>query len=103
MQKKEKENTNSNPKSEASTTENKKQNPAVVAQPENNLENTVKKPIVKNKEVKVIQEDYKKFTIITITIDDLKYVYRKEEFNFSTFYYKDGVSIGADTYENETK
>lgn len=103
MQKKEKENTNSNPKAETPTTENKKQNPIVATQPENNLVNTVKKPIVTNKEVKVIQEDYKKFTITTITIDDKKYIYRKEEFNFSTFYYKDGLSIGADTYENETK
>ena len=103
MQKKEKENTNSATKPETPTIENKKQNPVIATQSENNLVNTVKKPIITNKEVKVIQEDYKKFTIITITIDDKKYVYRKEEFNFSTFYYKDGLSIGADTYENETK
>ena len=103
MQKKEKANANSNVKSISPATENSKSNSVVVKQSENNPVNTVKKPIVKNKEVKVIQEDYKKFTIITITIDDKKYIYRKEEYNFTTFYYKDGINISPDTFENETQ
>jgi hypothetical protein len=76
---------------------------SVVKQSESKSEQSIQKPIVKNKDVKVVQEDNKKITTITIYIDDKSYVYRKEEYNFDVFYYKDGKSITSDTYENETK
>jgi len=56
----------------------------------------------KNKVVKVISEDYKKITIVTITIDGKDIIYKKEEFDWGTFFYKDGKRITGDTYTNET-
>ncbi|MES2284443.1 MAG: hypothetical protein V4547_02060 [Bacteroidota bacterium] len=56
----------------------------------------------KNKVVKVISEDYKKFTIITITIDGKDIIYKKEEYGWGTFFYKDGKRITGDTFTNET-
>lgn len=56
----------------------------------------------KNKVVKVISEDYKKFTIITITIDGEDIIYKKEEYDWGTFFYKDGKRITGDTFTNET-
>lgn len=60
------------------------------------------KPTGKNKVVKVISEDYKKFTIITITIDGKDIIYKKEEYDWGTFFYKDGKRITGDTFTNET-
>jgi hypothetical protein len=58
---------------------------------------------VKNKEVRIIQEDTRKFTIITITIDSKNYIYKKEEYGWGTFFYKDGKRITSDTYTSETQ
>ncbi len=71
-------------------TENKKSNPST-------------KAIAKNKEVKVIQEDTKKITVITVSTEEKSYIYRKEEYSFGAFFYKDGKSITSDTFDNETK
>lgn len=60
------------------------------------------KPKGKTKVVKVISEDYKKFTIITITIDGKDIIYKKEEYNWGAFFYKDGKRITEDTFTKET-
>lgn len=57
----------------------------------------------KNKDVKTIQEDYKKFTIITISIDGKDCIYKKEEYGWGIFYYKDGKRITESTFLNETQ
>lgn len=56
------------------------------------------------KDKKVVQQDTKKITTITITIDEKDYIYKKEEFDWGgTFYYKNGVSITENTYRAETE
>ncbi len=61
-------------------------------------------PTVKNKKERVIQEDYRKITIITINIDGKDYVYTKEEYNWGgTYFYKDGKSIIESTFKMETE
>lgn len=76
----------------------------VIASPprENKPEPTSFIPGVRSKDVKVISEDYKKITIITISIDGKDIIYKKEEYSFGTFFYKDGKRITGDTYTNET-
>jgi hypothetical protein len=65
---------------------------------------TPTKPIVKNKEEKVIQEDKRKITIITVNIDGVDYVYKKEEYNWGGLYfYKDGKNITERTFAKETE
>ena len=59
-------------------------------------------PRGRNKDVKVISEDFKIVTIVTITIDGKEIIYKKEEYSFATFFYKDGKRIIEDTYINET-
>lgn len=62
------------------------------------------KPIVKNKVEKVVQEDRKKITIVTVNIDGVDYVYKKEEYNWGGIYfYKDGKYITENTYNKETE
>lgn len=61
------------------------------------------KPIVKNKEEKIIQKDRLKITIITVTVNDVPYEYKKEEYSWGgTYYYRDGKNITEPTYEKET-
>lgn len=67
-----------------------------------NKSEPVSKTKGKNKVVKVISEDYKKITIITITIDGKDIIYKKEEYDWGTFFYKDGKRITGDTFTNET-
>ncbi len=58
----------------------------------------------KIKDKKVIQEDTRKFTIITITIDDEDYIYKKEEYDWGgVFFYKNGVAITENTFKSETE
>jgi len=62
------------------------------------------KPIVKNKEEKIIQEDKRKITIVTVNIDGVDYVYKKEEWNWGGLYfYKDGKNITERTFAKETE
>jgi hypothetical protein len=89
--------------------------PVVVKQPEYKPEREKPKPvvtepdvpqkaIVKNKEEKTIQEDRKKITIVTVTIDGVDYVYKKEEYSWGgLYYYKDGKNITENTYDKETE
>jgi hypothetical protein len=58
----------------------------------------------KIKDKKVIQQDSKKITIITINSDGKDYIYKKEEFSWGgTFFYKNDVSITESTFINETE
>lgn len=61
------------------------------------------KPMIKSKEEKIIQEDYRKLTIITIKIDEKVYVFIKEQYNWGTYYYKDGKNITESTFLFETQ
>lgn len=80
------------------THEPEKKKPAVVV-PDIPL-----KPIVKNKIERTFQEDRKKTTIITVTIDGVDYVYKKEEYAWGGLYYsKDGKYITEGTYDKETE
>ncbi len=58
----------------------------------------------KTKEKKVIQEDSRKITLITIIIDGNEYIYKKEEYGWGGIYcYKNGVNISKNTFDNETE
>ncbi|MCW3083723.1 MAG: hypothetical protein JWP12_1089 [Bacteroidetes bacterium] len=62
------------------------------------------KPIVKNKVENVVQEDRRKITNITVTIDGVDYVYKKEEYNWGgVYFYKNGKNITESTYNKETE
>jgi hypothetical protein len=58
----------------------------------------------KIKDKRVIQQDSKKITLITISIDEKDYIYKKEEFSWGgVFYYKNDMSITGDTFLAETE
>jgi hypothetical protein len=62
------------------------------------------KPIVKNKEEKIIQEDRRKLTIIIVNIDGVDYTYRREQYNWGgLYYYRDGRNISESTFYKETE
>jgi hypothetical protein len=71
----------------------------LISQPE-----TVYKPVTKNKVEKVIQEDRKKITMVTVTIDGVAYLYKKEEYNWGGIYfYCDGKNITENTFNKQTE
>ena len=58
----------------------------------------------KIKDKRVIQQDAKKITLITISIDEKDYVYKKEEYSWGgVFYYKNDLTITGDTFLTETE
>ena len=62
------------------------------------------KPIVKNKVEKSYQEDRKKVTVVTVTIDGVDYIYKKEEYAWGgVYFYKDGRYITSNTFDKETE
>ncbi len=62
------------------------------------------KPIVKNKTEKIIQEDRRKLTIITVNINGVDYIYKKEEYSWGgIFFYKEGTCITERTFAKETE
>ena len=64
----------------------------------------VYKPVVKNKEEKVIQKDKLKITIITVKINDVNFEYKKEEYSWGgTYYYLNGKNITQPTFEKDTE
>ncbi len=89
--------------------------PIEVKQPTYTPEPTKKKPvevipdkpqktIVKNRTEKIIQEDRRKITLVTINIDGVDYLYKKEQFDWGgLFYYKDGKPITERTFDKETE
>lgn len=83
-----------------------KKNPVVVTdnKPVNKQTKLPITPTLKNRNERVIQEDYRRLTIITIIIDEKEYVYTKEEYNWGgTYYYKDGKGIIESTFKKETE
>ena len=65
---------------------------------------TPQKPLVKNKTERVIQEDRRKITIITLNINDIEYIYKKEEYSWGGIYfYKNNNRITELTYLHETQ
>lgn len=62
------------------------------------------KPIVKNKTEKIIQEDRRKLTIVTVNINGVDYIYKKEEYSWGgVFFYKEGTCITERTFAKETE
>jgi hypothetical protein len=62
------------------------------------------KPIVKNKQEKVIQKDRLKITVIVVTINEVPYEYKKEEYSWGgVYFYKNGRNITEGTFEDETE
>ncbi|HEY0031122.1 MAG TPA: hypothetical protein VGC65_10220 [Bacteroidia bacterium] len=62
------------------------------------------KPVVKNKEEKIIQRDRLKITVITVTINGTAFEYKKEEYSWGgTYYYRDGKNITEPTFDKETE
>lgn len=85
-------------------TTNHKIKPDTTSLQNKNTANNPKKTGSKIKDKKVIQEDTRKFTIITITIDDEDYIYKKEEYDWGgVFFYKNGVAITENTFNSETE
>ncbi len=63
-----------------------------------------RKPVVKNKEEKIIQEDRKKVTIVTVNIDGKDYIYKMEEYNWGgTYFYMNGKYITERMYFVDTQ
>lgn len=88
------------------TTTTVKTKPDAVVTPPNQTDPTTQdtKSGSKIKDKKVIQQDTKRITTITIIIDDKEYLYKKEEYDWGgTFFYKNGTSITADTFKTETE
>jgi hypothetical protein len=62
------------------------------------------KPIVKNKEEKIIQEDRRRITLVTVTVNEVSFLYKKEEYNWGgVYYYRDGKNITASSFDKETE
>lgn len=66
--------------------------------------NTPQKPIVRNITEKIIQEDRRKLTVVTVNINGIDNIYKKEEYSWGgTFFYKGGVYITERTFAKETE
>ena len=64
----------------------------------------IQKPVVKNKVERIIQEDRRKITIVTVSVDSLSFEYKKEEYNWGgVYYYKDGKNITSNTFDKDTE
>lgn len=67
-------------------------------------ETVPQKKIIKNKTERITQEDRKKITTITVNINDVDYVYKKEEYSWGgTYFHKGNSYISEQTFEVETK
>jgi hypothetical protein len=89
--------------------------PVVIKQPEYKPEPEKKKPVptepeiiykpaVKNKEERIIQKDRLKITIVTVTVNDVNYEYKKEEYAWGgVYYYLDGKNITEGTFYRDTE
>ena len=90
-------------KSNSNAITQNKSNPIVIKQSETKVGTPSYKPAVKNRVEKIIQQDDKKITIITITIGGKDFIYRKEEYSWGVYFYKDNKSITENTFSNETQ
>ncbi len=61
------------------------------------------KPVVKNKEERIVQRDRLKITTVNVVIDGIDYNYRMEEYSWGgTYFYKGERNITESTYRRET-
>ena len=91
-------------KKDPHTTSTTKKPEVAVSAKDPSSSNQESKKNSKIKDKQVVQQDTKKITTITISIDDKDYIYKKEEFDWGgTFHYKNGVSITENTYRAETE
>lgn len=64
---------------------------------------TPQKPISKTKTVRVVQEDRRKITYVTVTASGVDIIYKKEEYSWGgIYYYKAEKRITDAVYEKET-
>lgn len=89
--------------------------PVAVKQPEYKPEPEVKKkvetqpdppsqPTIKDKEERVIQQDRLKITLITVKINGVAFLYKKEEYSWGgTYFYKDEKNITESSFAKETE
>ena len=62
------------------------------------------KPIVKNKEERIIQKDRLKITTISLNVDGIDYSYKKEEYSWGgVYFYKNERNISESTFRKETE
>ncbi len=62
------------------------------------------KPSVRNKAEKILQGDRKIITVVTVNIDGVDCIYRKEEYNWGgRYFYKDGGYITENSFDKETE
>ena len=64
----------------------------------------LRKPVIKDREEKIIQKDRVKITVITVKIDDLEFQYKKEEYSWGGIYfYKNERNITESAFAKETE
>jgi hypothetical protein len=64
----------------------------------------VRPPVERTKEERVIQKDRLKITIVTVTVNGVKFEYKREEYAWGGVYcYRDGNNISERTFEKETE
>jgi hypothetical protein len=91
-------------KKETTTAVKTKTNVPVQQKNETAVTTPEKKAGSKIKDKKVIQQDTKKFTIITVIVDGVEDIYKKEEYDWGgVFFYKNDIRITAEAFESETK
>lgn len=62
------------------------------------------KPVVKDKEERIIQKDRLKITLVTVKIDGVEFMYKKEEYSWGgTYFYKNERNITESAYSKETE
>jgi hypothetical protein len=62
------------------------------------------KPVVRDREERIIQKDRLKITLVTVKIDGVEFLYRKEEYSWGGIYfYKNEKNITESAYSKETE
>jgi hypothetical protein len=62
------------------------------------------KPVIKDKEERIIQKDRLKITLVTIKIDGVEYIYKKEEYSWGGIYfYKNEKNITESAFSKDTE
>jgi hypothetical protein len=62
------------------------------------------KPVVKDKEERIIQKDRLKITLVTVKIDGVEFNYKKEEYSWGgTYFYKNERNITESAFFKETE
>ncbi len=68
------------------------------------VETPPSKPAVRDKEERIIQKDRVKITLVTVKIDGVEYVYKKEEYSWGgTYFYKGEKNITESAFSKDTE